>query len=516
MIINTQSDKSINQKIKIVNSLEDRDNQCRVIFVVEKLVEGWDVLNLYDIVRLGETKGTSLNNTIRDAQLIGRGARYCPIDYEGEERYKRKFDLDIIDVKKKPLVGLERLYFHSVNDIEYLKVLQEELEKIGIQTNEGESKEIELRIKDSFKKTKTYQSGVVLQNSRVPRNRLKEINQLFKFFENQEGLFEYVLDDNKVLDIEIFKDNEMASLQDQGKRSFRFTLYSKSEQRVIASQKIMRKAMDTLPYYRFNQLEKIFDRSFKSVNQMYKDSEKIQVILHANANKINDLSKKERLMITLKTLKKLQKQIKNYFTEYEGLKTFKQKRINKVFIDKVFKITLSQDTDGEGHPQSKASETLRINFDLPENNWYIYEDNFGTKDEKALVKFIESFLSTLKTNSYDDIFIIRNEQQLKLFNFKDGKGFAPDFILLLTKDKKTVYQCFIECKGEMLIEHDQWKLDFLQEINKIQDTKLNARDMFEYEQGKAFKLVGFKFYTQSKESNFQSDFKKKLELASPP
>ena len=49
---------------------------------VQKLNEGWDVLNLFDIVRCYETRDSRFNRpgktTISEAQLIGRGARYFP------------------------------------------------------------------------------------------------------------------------------------------------------------------------------------------------------------------------------------------------------------------------------------------------------------------------------------------------------------------------------------------------------------------------------------------------------
>jgi len=40
----------------LLNSLEDKNNKIRAIFAVQKLNEGWDVLNLFDIVRLYETR----------------------------------------------------------------------------------------------------------------------------------------------------------------------------------------------------------------------------------------------------------------------------------------------------------------------------------------------------------------------------------------------------------------------------------------------------------------------------
>src|SRR5699024_10305478 len=42
-----------------LHSLESPNNLYRVIFAVAKLTEGWDVLNLYDIVRISDAPKTS-------------------------------------------------------------------------------------------------------------------------------------------------------------------------------------------------------------------------------------------------------------------------------------------------------------------------------------------------------------------------------------------------------------------------------------------------------------------------
>lgn len=67
----------------LLNTLEDENNPIRAVFAVQKLNEGWDVLNLFDIVRLYEGRdgrhGKPGRTTISEAQLIGRGARYYPL-----------------------------------------------------------------------------------------------------------------------------------------------------------------------------------------------------------------------------------------------------------------------------------------------------------------------------------------------------------------------------------------------------------------------------------------------------
>ena len=147
-------DSELEQNQIFVNSLENRDNQIRAIFTVDKLNEGWDVLNLFDIVRLdegqaggGKTKGIA-KSTISEAQLVGRGARYFPfvIKEQEEERFLRKFDNN----QEDELRILEELHFHSPNEHRYISELKQALVEQGIMDDETEVKE--LTLKDSFKK----------------------------------------------------------------------------------------------------------------------------------------------------------------------------------------------------------------------------------------------------------------------------------------------------------------------------------------------------------------------------
>ena len=78
---NNDSEAEHNQIL--LNTLEDDNNPIRAVFAVQKLNEGWDVLNLFDIVRLYEGRDSNNGNpgktTLSEAQLIGRGARIIPL-----------------------------------------------------------------------------------------------------------------------------------------------------------------------------------------------------------------------------------------------------------------------------------------------------------------------------------------------------------------------------------------------------------------------------------------------------
>ena len=58
----------------LINTLEDPDNRIRAIFAVRKLDEGWDVLNLFDIVRCYTSRdakaGKPGKTTIAEGKLI--------------------------------------------------------------------------------------------------------------------------------------------------------------------------------------------------------------------------------------------------------------------------------------------------------------------------------------------------------------------------------------------------------------------------------------------------------------
>ena len=121
-----------------LNTLENPNNLYCVVFAVAKLTEGWDVLNLYDIVRIEKEAGTNKSATMAEAQLIGRGARYYPFEIEGQKSYQRRFDND----SSNKQLFLETLHYHTMNEPQYLKQLVGSLKQMDLPT--GEDKKIPL------------------------------------------------------------------------------------------------------------------------------------------------------------------------------------------------------------------------------------------------------------------------------------------------------------------------------------------------------------------------------------
>lgn len=114
----------------MLNSLENTHNPIRAIFTVDRLTEGWDVLNLYDIVKLYQNQNATSKKlseaTTKEKQLIGRGVRYYPFSYQDTLTHKRKFD----DDPAHDLRLLEELFYHDEQSL-YITHLKDELRKEG-------------------------------------------------------------------------------------------------------------------------------------------------------------------------------------------------------------------------------------------------------------------------------------------------------------------------------------------------------------------------------------------------
>src|SRR5699024_10220029 len=82
------------------------------------------------------------------AQLIGRGARYYPFEYQEERSYTRRFDLVQTDLKV-----IESLHYHTINENAYIKNLEKSLESASIQVKEDEYDRLEAKLKPAYKQS---------------------------------------------------------------------------------------------------------------------------------------------------------------------------------------------------------------------------------------------------------------------------------------------------------------------------------------------------------------------------
>ncbi len=181
--ISANNDAEAENNQILLNTLEDENNPIRAVFAVQKLNEGWDVLNLFDIVRLYEGQNTGGKNkgigktTISEAQLVGRGARYFPFKLEeGQDPFTRKFDDDIAN----DLKILEELYYHTKEDSRYISELKQALIETGIYEDDENTVQLKLELKPEFKKADFYKTGRVLFNKKIEKSyaNVKSFNDL--------------------------------------------------------------------------------------------------------------------------------------------------------------------------------------------------------------------------------------------------------------------------------------------------------------------------------------------------
>jgi type III restriction enzyme len=218
--------------------------------------------------------------------------------------------------------------------------------------------------------------------------------------------------------------------------------------------------------------------------------------------RLNSLSQEDKLYICSEVLSQLEQRIKSNSTEYKGTTTFYPVAVSQKVKDKNIAINMNENGDREkGVEMSNPRSAYQL--DIPNKDWYVYEENYGTSEEKSFVKFVNSAMEKLK-EKFEEIILLRNERLFKIHRFSDGSAIEPDFLLFLRrKEEKSYlnYQLFVEPKGEHLRQTDKWKEDFLKEVEeKVDSSNLKVENLLENEN---FKLIGMPFYTENQNHEFE-------------
>jgi type III restriction enzyme len=495
IVINSKSESE--EKQIAVNTLEDPDNEYRAIFVVDMLNEGWDVLNLFDIVRLYNTRDTNTKTgqigktTISEAQLIGRGARYCPFSLDiTEPRFQRKYDEDI----DNELRICEELYYHSAYNPKYIHELNEALHEMGIKPKE--SREIQLDLKFDFKESDFYHNGLVFLNQKVENDR-KDIFSLPTTITKQTHKVR--LQTGYGIATTIFES------EDSGNRTFKVKDFKISN----FDNRIVRKALSKLDFYHFNNL-KSFLPNLQSISEFITSDDylrNVSIEVEGPDSILNALKPDVELQILIEVLEKVSHTISSENVEFKGTKLFEPYDIKKKLKDKRLNIYVNDSGDQEYGIGQNETRNTDLKMDLSEKDWYVFNENYGTSEEKFLVRYIDKMYEKLK-EKYDTVYLVRNEKHFQIYNFQDGRPFEPDFLLFLSKKEQDIsiqYQVFIEPKGEHLIQTDKWKEDFLKELKDEHKIKVLWKN-------KDFNILGMPFYNERiTKQEFDTSFKSLVE-----
>jgi type III restriction enzyme len=498
-----------------LNSLEDNENPFRVVFAVAKLSEGWDVLNLYDIVRISEQAKSTSAATMSEAQLIGRGARYNPFIFKNQISYTRRFDDLRYDDNVEDLKLLESLHYHTINDKDYINNLVKALDKIKLAVEDDSDFVIfETDVKASFKKSDAYKTGKLYYNEveDVPE---EEYNSLSSFAIN--NLYEANM-------LNVISEAEYVETSEKGQDK-KIPVLRNSE----ADKRILKKVLARNSFFEFCNL-KNFIPTLKSKSEFINNEEwlgklKIDAIVPFDTESLSPL---EKLVATEKCLKYIQSSIKRNFSKKRGTNKFIPIDIKDVVTPYSKKVSKSF--------SKKTVEEIIQKYPMPNQKWFVYEDAIVDGLEKDLIELIKRLVTTLE-EKYNEVYLIRNDERqtgFKLHQFKAKNldcsnssldfteelvaesesiylnssdditiydGFMPDFILYLSGEN-FIYQVYIEPKGEQLVVRDSWKQDILKSIDS---------DKFEIlVEDNNVKLYGVKFYTGGNSKEFISDLDNKI------
>lgn len=247
--------------------------------------------------------------------------------------------------------------------------------------------------------------------------------------------------------------------------------------------KVLRK-YDNLAY---NKLKKKYEK-LRSTKEFLTDDKylgNIKIIIYSTKPKDCKITQEQYFHVCKNILSKVSTLIMQKDDKYVGTKEFKPKKLKDIITDKKIQVAVKEN-DSCGVSQKECNEE-ELRLDLSNKSWFAFKDNFGTTEEKAFVKYFDSFINKIQ-DKYNEIHLIRNERQLKLFSFDEGKRFEPDYLLILNKKdgKPQYYHIFIEVKGTVYLQSDKWKEDFLLQIEKL-GTITIADD-------EKYKIIGLPFF----------------------
>jgi type III restriction enzyme len=470
----------------LVNTLEDKANRIRAIFAVQKLSEGWDVLNLFDIVRCYEARDTGRakigTTTMSEAQLIGRGARYFPFSLpENNDRFRRKFDGDL----EHELRVLEELHYHSINDSRYIAEIRQALIEQGM----IDEREVirELKLKDSFKKTPFYTYGVVWLNDRRPKD-YQRIRSFADLGVKKRNYTHFIATGHGGATVALENNKKGVVVKDETRQDVKV---KDIELNVVQS------ALTRSPFFTFATLKRYFPHVASMRDLIASDDYLggLEITFQGNVYGLED-NRSEKLAAMLGLLGQIEAEIRANVTDYEGTRDFRHDWVREVFKDKVLKFDAKN---------PRAADDAQFEHFVSAKDWFVSNTIYGTGEEKAFVRMLDRQMQKLQAQ-YEQIYLLRNEGHFAIYNYSDGQAFQPDFVLFLREKggKLLIYQLFIEPKGKHLKEHDRWKETFLQEItNEFGGKPLTFED-------KKYRLIGVPFYNNEDENQFRASLESVL------
>ena len=367
---------------------------------------------------------------------------------------------------------------------------------MGIPTSDNKVTRV-LQLKNSFKNHDFYKHYSIYTNKREHTNNSEQRG----IDDNIKGkIYQVTLPSNLINQANLLHDF------DSTKQSLSNTLISKTIAVKDIESQIVRKAIAKNQFYRFNHLRNEYLPYLTGIGEFisvddYLANISIDVKSYEDFD-VSSLNHDLKLFIISDFLGQLQKQLSVVNHRFIGSKEFIPKAVSSIFKEtKQLSFILSKDGNAEFGYSMREPKKSEFFLDLgnEDYDWYAYNENYGTAEEKSLVMFMKDEAIPYLRQKYQQVWLLRNEKFFQLYNFADGQAFEPDFVLFLVSEngiKEMVYQVFIEPKGSHLLALDKWKDEFLQSIKD----NYKVANIFK---NKDYALIGLPFYNSSSKAKFK-------------
>ena len=354
----------------------------------------------------------------------------------------------------------------------------------GIYEDEDNLEKKQLTLKEGFKQTDFYKTGRVLFNEKIEKS--YDNIKLFTDLDIKKKNISYTLSSG---------DGKMTGFFAEEEKNSDIV---KSEQKDIKvsdiPKHIIRFALTQNHFFFFDSLVRYFPHVESLSNFISSEDylSGLEITFNGTKAHLADIKNQDYLFAIKSLLDNIEMEIKSNTAEYEGSE-YIYDFVHNVFKDKEIKVI----KDSE-----RADGQLEV---VSEPEWYVYNANYGTSEEKEFVKMFAKRFEYLE-KKYENIYLIRNERELKIFN-KLGQAFEPDFILFCKQKEgeELTYQVFIEPKGGHLLANDKWKEDFLKKIRE--EKKIIKIDTDKY------LITGVPFYNNTIENEFKKTLENTLSIA---
>jgi type III restriction enzyme len=305
----------------------------------------------------------------------------------------------------------------------------------------------------------------------------------------QDELFGVHIPSGESKDISIFDEKSLTEREKERKLPSVFTFD-------VISDNVLRFAINSNKNFNFNKLKLAYPM-LTSMSQFIKRLGFKRITIDGDKNKLAE--PEIQLKVAILILKEVEKNVKTEQKKIYVTKHFFPKEVRESFDKKIYRRTKRIDSE-VGSPQSNpANQSYRL--DLSQYDWYVYDENYGTCEEKSFVKWFADFVPVLQENNWTEIMLARNEKAVKLYSWFKGEmlgtGFEPDFVLFMKKNDID-YVFYIEPKGNLFYIRDrkdfgneQWKENLLLEIEKVVTTQQQQTSTTEM-----WRLIGMPFYNE--------------------